>query len=86
MKATSWTRRAVHLLSIAMAFVVGTYAVSNLMPLLLDAARNGLNATSTTSIVGNLVAAIASIAFLAREVYRVDQRAGRIRNRVGWFE
>ncbi|MGD0177098.1 MAG: hypothetical protein ABSC50_09780 [Candidatus Bathyarchaeia archaeon] len=86
MKVNSSTRRAAHMLLLAIAFVVGTYAVSDLMPQLLYAARNGLNASNAASIVGNLVAVIASVAYLAREVYGVDKRAGRIHNRVGWFE
>jgi len=86
MKANSSTRRGARMLLLAIAFVVGTYAVSNLMPLLLHAARNGLNTSNAASIVGDLVAVIASVAYLAREVYRVDKRAGRIHNRVGWFE
>jgi NADH dehydrogenase FAD-containing subunit len=86
MKVVSRLRRSVHLLLHTAAFVVSTYAVSNLMPLLLHAAEKGFNASDAALIVGDLVAGIASVTFLAREVYRVDKRAGRIRNRVGWFE
>jgi hypothetical protein len=45
-----------------------------------------LNFSNAASLAANLVAAIASVAFLARAIYRVDKRAGRIRNKVGWFE
>lgn len=86
MKVVSRLRHGVHLLLLAAAFIVSTYAVSNLMPLLLHATRNGFNASDAASIVGELVAGIASVTFLAREVYRLDNRAGRIRNRIGWFE
>lgn len=77
---------ATRLLLSAVAFALGTYAVSNLMPLLLNAATSGLNISNGISIIGNLVVAVASVAFLAREVYRMDEKAGRIRNKVGWFE
>jgi len=86
MKVASRLRRGVHLLLLAAAFVVSTYAVSNLMPLLLMAAEHGFNASDAASIVGDFLAGIVSVTFLAREVYRLDKRAGRIRNRVGWFE
>ncbi|MGD0690267.1 MAG: hypothetical protein ABSA50_10920 [Candidatus Bathyarchaeia archaeon] len=86
MKVVSRLRQGLHLVLLAAAFIVSTYAVSNLMPLLLHATGNGFNASDAASIVGDLVAGIASVTFLAREVYRLDKRAGRIRNRVGWFE
>jgi hypothetical protein len=86
MKVVSRLRQGLHLVLLAAAFIVSTYAVSNLMPLLHHATGNGFNASDAASIVGDLVAGIASVTFLAREVYRLDKRAGRIRNRVGWFE
>ena len=79
-------KRIAHLLFSAVAFVVSTYAVSNLMPFLLYAAESGLDTKDAALILGDLIAVIASVAFLAREIYRMDERAGRIRNRVGWFE
>jgi hypothetical protein len=85
-RAPSRFRQGVYLLLLAAAFVISTYAVSNLMPLLLKAAEIGFNASDAASIIVDSVAGIASVAFLAREVYRLDKRAGRIRNRVGWFE
>jgi hypothetical protein len=86
MRGASKFRHGVHLLLLAAAFVISTYAVSNLMPLLLKAAEIGFNASDAASIILDLVAGITSVAFLAREVYRLDKQAGRIRNRVGWFE
>ena len=71
---------------LAAVFIVSIYAVSNLMPLLLLVARNGLNASDSSLIVSDLTVVVASVAFLARAIYRVDKQAGRIRNRVGWFE
>jgi hypothetical protein len=76
----------VYLLLLATAFAVSTSAVSNLMPLLPQIARSGLSISNAASLAANLVAAIASVGFLARAIYRVDKRAGRIRNKVGWFE
>jgi len=86
MTVTSKLKLGAHLFLLTAAFIVSTYAVSNLMPLLLKAAENGFNAPDAASIIGDLVAGIVSVTFLAREVYRLDKRAGRIRNRVGWFE
>lgn len=82
----SWINRTVRFVSFVAAFVVSTYAVSNLMPLLLHALRNGLNATYGVSIAVYAVAMALAILILAREIYRLDRRAGRIRNKVGWFE
>lgn len=86
MKIGYRTGRAARMMLSAIAFVVSTYAVSNLMPLLLNAARTGFNASNAALIGGYSVAVIASVTFLAREVYRMDRRAGRIQNKVGWFE
>jgi hypothetical protein len=70
----------------AAAFVVSTYAVSSLMPLTLHILRNGLSLSNAALMAVDLGAAFISIWFLARVIYRIDKRAGRIRNRVGWFE
>jgi uncharacterized membrane protein len=86
MKPSSRKTRAAHLLLLGTAFVVSTYAVSNLMPLLLQTLSTGFSLTNTVSIAGYFVATIVSVVFLARAIYRLDQRAGRIRNRVKWFE
>ena len=86
MKATSRVRDAVHFLSVGAAFVVSIYAVSNLMPLLLQIAKTGLSLMSAVSAVGYFGATIGSVTLLARAIYRLDQRAGRIRNRVRWLE
>ena len=71
---------------LAIAFVISTYAVSNLMPLLLQIARTGFNISNVVTIVVDLFAATVSVAFMARAIYRLDNEAGRIRNRVGWFD
>jgi ABC-type nickel/cobalt efflux system permease component RcnA len=81
-----WISRAVRLASFAAAFIVSVYAVSNLMPILLHTMRSGLNATNAISIVAYAVAIGLGIVILAREIYKLDRRAGRIRNKVGWFE
>ena len=69
-----------------MAFVVSIYAVSNLMPLLLHVAIKGLSIIDGLSIAVYLIAGTIAIGILARAIYRLDRRAGRVRNRVGWFE
>ncbi len=79
-------RRLAHLLILAAAFIVSVLSVSNLMPLLLEVVTEGLNFTDGLLIVGCLVAGIGAVATLARDMYRLDKKAGRIRNRVGWFE
>jgi hypothetical protein len=68
------------------AFVVSICAVSNLMPLLLYTAAKGLTPANGMLVMGYFVAGTISIMILARAIYRVDKRAGRIHNRVGWFE
>lgn len=68
------------------AFVVSVYAVSNLMPLLLHVARRGLSFADGLWISGYLLAIGTSMLILARGIYRLDRRAGRVRNKVGWFE
>lgn len=73
-------------LLLVVAFIVSVIAVSNLMPLLLLAATKRLGIIGDLLIVVNLFAGIMSFAFLARAMYRLDKRAGRIRNRVDWFE
>lgn len=78
--------RATRFLSLGIAFVVSIYAVSNLMPLLLHVAIKGISITDGLLICANLTAGTIAVAILARAIYRVDRRAGRIRNRVGWFE
>jgi len=86
MKDGSRIGRGVNLLLLAAAFVLSTYAVSNLMPLLAHVSRSGLSISNAVSAATDLVAAITSIAFLTRAIYTLDKRAGRIRNKVGWFE
>lgn len=79
-------RRLAHLLILAAAFIVSVLSVSNLMPLLLEVITEGLNFTDGSLIVGYLVAGTVAVATLARDMYRLDKKAGRIRNKVGWFE
>jgi hypothetical protein len=71
---------------LAVAFIVSIIAVSNLMPLLLHAVTRGLSLADGFLIAGYLLAGSIAIATLARAVYRLDRRAGRIRNKVRWFE
>ena len=78
--------RLPHFLLWIAAFVVSIYAVSNLMPLLLHVATRGLSFADGLSIIGYLLTIAASMLILARGIYRLDRRGGRIRNKVGWFE
>jgi hypothetical protein len=56
------------------------------MPLLLHATLRGLNLVDGVLIIVYLFVAFLSICTLARMIYAQDRRAGRIRNKVGWFE
>ena len=77
---------ATHFLRFIAAFAISTYAVSSLMPLLLHATLKGLNLADGISIIGYLLVAFLSICTLARVIYTLDRKAGRIRNKIGWFE
>ena len=79
-------KNGAHLFLLATAFVVSTYAVANLMPLLLQIARSGFNISIAITVVADLFAVTVSVAFMARAIYRLDKEAGRIRNKVGWFD
>jgi len=78
--------RVGRLLLLSVAFVVSILSVSNLMPLLVQVATNGLNLLMGILIAGNLFAGVVAVAVLAKAMYRLDKKAGRIRNKVGWFE
>jgi hypothetical protein len=78
--------RTGRLLLLALAFVLSVLSVSNLMPLLLQAATKGLTILNGLLIVGNLLVGIVAVAILAKAMYRLDKKAGRIQNRVEWFE
>jgi hypothetical protein len=56
------------------------------MPLLLHATLKGLNLVDGISIIVYLLVAFLSICTLARMIYTLDRKAGRIRNKIGWFE
>lgn len=71
---------------LSMTLVVSMIAVSNLLPLLLQAATKGVDLANGFLIAGYSLAAAVTIAVLARAIYRLDRRAGRVRNKVGWFE
>jgi hypothetical protein len=77
---------SVHFASSVIAFVVSVYAFSNLMSVILEAAGSGMNFVDGALIAEYLVITSLAILVLAKEIYRLDQRAGRIRNRIRWFE
>ena len=86
MKETKKVTAASHLLGFAVTFAISVYSVSNLMSLILEAATRRLTVADNTSIVVYMLVGFASICVLARTIYRLDKKAGRIRNRIGWFE
>jgi hypothetical protein len=78
--------RVVRLPLLAVAFAVSVISVSNLMPLLVQVATNGLNLLSGLLIMWNMLVGIMAVTVLAKAMYQLDKKAGRIRNRVKWFE
>lgn len=78
--------RVVHLMLLAIAFIASTVSVSNLMSLLLQATTIGLTILDGFLMIGYLSVTALCLIVLARAMYRADKRAGRIRNRVRWFE
>ena len=75
-----------HFLQFVAAFAVSVYAVSSLMPMFLHATLNGLNLAEGMSIIVYLLAVFISTRILAQIIYTLDRKAGRIRNKIGWFE
>ena len=63
----------------ALMLIIATFSVSNTMPLTLHAVMNGLNA------MGYLLVMLISISALARMIYAMDKKTGRIRNKIRWF-
>lgn len=86
MTETRRAKRVVNFLLMMIALVVGVYSISNLMPLLLKALVRGLNLSEAFRTLVYLIAVVSTILVLARGIYKLDKRAGRIRNRIGWFE
>jgi hypothetical protein len=78
--------RAGRLMLLAIAFVLSVLSVSNLMPLFLQVVTKGFTVMDGLLISGNLFVGVVAVAILARAMYRLDKKAGRIRNKVGWFE
>ena len=78
--------RVGNVLLLACAFVVSVLSVSNLLPLLLDVTLRGMTIWSTLLLAGDVCAVTLTLTMLARAMYRLDKKAGRIRNKIGWFE
>jgi hypothetical protein len=70
----------------AAVFIVSLLSVSNLMGLLLQASTEGITTTERLLLVGYAFVSVVTVAVLARAIYQLDKRAGRIRNRVELFE
>jgi Mg2+ and Co2+ transporter CorA len=86
MKAEKHGNRALHVLLLATTLGLSILAVSNLMSILLSAALGQVSLMNEMLAVGYLLTAVGTIFVLARAIYKVDKKAGRIRNKVGWFE
>jgi len=86
MKETNRTEKTIRFVALVAAFVLSIYAVSNLMPLLLHVVTTGPTLVDAALIAGYLTVGAIAVGILARAIYRLDRRAGRIRNRVRWFE
>jgi hypothetical protein len=70
----------------AAVFIVSLLAVSNMMGLLLQTSTEGVTTTEGLLLAGYAFVSVATIAVLARAIYQLDKKAGRIRNRVELFE
>ena len=68
------------------ASILSLFAISNLMPLLLGAFLDGMSFQCGLAIFIDSVGVSLGVLILAKEMYRLDRRAGRIRNRFRWFE
>ena len=68
------------------AFIFSLFAMSNLMPLLLRAFLHGVTFQYGLAIFVYSVGVSFGVLILAKEMYRLDRRAGRIRRRFRWFE
>ncbi len=86
MKGINRMEKTIRFVVLVAAFVLSIYAVSNLMPLLLHVVTNGLTLVDAVFIAVYLTVGAIAVGILARAIYRLDRRAGRIRNRVRWFE
>jgi len=78
--------RILHVILLALTLGLSIFAVSNLFSILLSTALGPISLVNELLAVAYLLTAVGTILVLARAIYRVDKRAGRIRNRVGWFE
>jgi len=78
--------RVLHVMLLALTLGLSIFAVSNLFSIVLSAALGPVSLVNELLAVGYLFTAVGTILVLARAIYRVDKRAGRIKNRVGWFE
>jgi len=69
-----------------LAFIVSVVSLSNMMALLLQAATEGFTLTDGLLVSGYALVSLVAIVVLARTIYQLDKKAGRIRNRIGLFE
>ena len=86
MRSEQHGNRVLHGILLVSTLCLSIVAVSNLMSILLSAALGKVSLVNELLAVGYLLTAVGTIFVLARAIYKVDKRAGRIRNTVGWFE
>jgi len=86
MRVIRHVRRVGNALLLSCAFIVSVLSVSNLLPLLLDVTIGGMTIWNVLLLAVDGCALTLALAVLARAMYRLDKKAGRIRNRIGWFE
>jgi hypothetical protein len=79
-------QEATRALRFVIAFAMSVYSVSNLMPLLVHIAIKGGNTAESLSVIAYLLVGFISICIVARTIYRLDRKAGRVQNKIGWFE
>jgi hypothetical protein len=79
-------RHVGNVLLLASAFIVSVLSVSNLLPLLLYVTMKGMTMWDALVLAADLCAGTLAVAVLARAMYRLDRKAGRIRNRIRWLE
>lgn len=68
------------------AFLIATYAVSQLTMLAPRALQGAISAPDALIGIGYLAVTILSVLILGRMIYASERRAGRVRRRVKLFE
>jgi hypothetical protein len=75
-----------HVLLLGSVFGLSVFSVSSIFSLLFQVMQEGFTLSSATLLTAYFGAGGLAIVLLARELYLLDRKAGRVRNRVSWFE